>query len=477
VESAENHDLEERCRFINAQMPPGGLYTGEERPTHPESNATWRISPEPFWLTSQEHEWFEALGEHLLHFYKACNLLYSQSARGIQPRWVAETLDRGKAADVIAYGRMNRFKSALPLVLRPDVIPTDEGMIITELDSVPGGIGFTGFLSHLYAQFTDGIVGGCRGMVCGFAEMVRALAGKPHPNTAIVVSDEANDYRAEMNWLAGALRGSCLPAFALHPKEVRYDDETGLFVEMEGERRVLDVLYRFFELFDLPNIPKAELMLYAAKKRQVLMTPPPKAYLEEKMNFAFLHHPALESFWKQNLPEETRSLLLRAFPRTWIVDATPVPPHATIPDLTHRGVAVQDFRQFADASQKEREFVLKPSGYSALAWGSRGVVVGHDVSQETWREALNHALDRFATSPYILQQFHKGRRYRVSYYDFHRQRVVPMEGRARLTPYYFLVHEKVKLGGILATVCPADKKVLHGMVDSVMMPCAVSRSG
>lgn len=468
-------DAEERCRLINAQMLPGGLYTGEERPSHPESNAPWRISPEPFWITPAEYEWFEALGAHLLHFYKACNLLYSQSVRGIQPSWIAEALDQGKHADVVAYGRMNRFKNQLPLVLRPDVLPTEEGMILTELDSVPGGIGFTGFLSRLYAQFGDPIVGGSEGMVCGFAEMLRALSGKPHPLTAIVVSDESENYRAEMRWLAEALREVCLPAFALHPREVRFDDTRGLFAELNGERQAFDVLYRFFELFDVPNIPKAELMLYAAKKRLVHMTPPPKAYLEEKMTFAFFHHPALEPFWKQNLPADTWRLLRKTLPRTWLLDGTPIPPQAVIPGLIHRGVPVQDFRQLAEATQKEREFVLKPSGYSPLAWGSRGVVVGHDVSQETWRHALTHALEHFPRSPYILQEFHKGRRYRLAYYDFHRGHVVEMEGRARLTPYYFLINEKTKLGGILATVCPADKKVLHGMVDSVMAPCAVLR--
>jgi len=27
------------------------------------------------------------------------------------------------------------------------------------------------------------------------------------------------------------------------------------------------------------------------------------------------------------------------------------------------------------------------------------------------------------------------------------------------------------LGGVLATVCPADKKILHGMRDAMMLPC------
>jgi hypothetical protein len=41
----------------------------------------------------------------------------------------------------------------------------------------------------------------------------------------------------------------------------------------------------------------------------------------------------------------------------------------------------------------------------------------------------------------------------------------------RLCPYYFVIGDSVKLGGILATVCPADKKLLHGMSDAVMAPC------
>ena len=47
-----------------------------------------------------------------------------------------------------------------------------------------------------------------------------------------------------------------------------------------------------------------------------------------------------------------------------------------------------------------------------------------------------------------------------------------MAGRARLSPYYFVTGEKVDLAGILATVCPADKKVIHGMKDAIMVPCA-----
>ena len=29
------------------------------------------------------------------------------------------------------------------------------------------------------------------------------------------------------------------------------------------------------------------------------------------------------------------------------------------------------------------------------------------------------------------------------------------------------------LGGVLATICPADKKIIHGMKDAILAPCAV----
>jgi hypothetical protein len=49
-----------------------------------------------------------------------------------------------------------------------------------------------------------------------------------------------------------------------------------------------------------------------------------------------------------------------------------------------------------------------------------------------------------------------------------------MIGRVRLCPYYFVLSDKrVRLGGALATIAPADKKIVHGMRDAIMVPTAV----
>jgi hypothetical protein len=51
-----------------------------------------------------------------------------------------------------------------------------------------------------------------------------------------------------------------------------------------------------------------------------------------------------------------------------------------------------------------------------------------------------------------------------------------MQGRVRLCPFYFVAGEgdsaRAELGGILATICPADKKIIHGMEEAILAPCS-----
>jgi hypothetical protein len=42
-------------------------------------------------------------------------------------------------------------------VIRPDILLTENGFSITELDSVPGGIGLTGWLNQTYAAIKSTI--------------------------------------------------------------------------------------------------------------------------------------------------------------------------------------------------------------------------------------------------------------------------------------------------------------------------------
>jgi hypothetical protein len=99
------------------------------------------------------------------------------------------------------------------------------------------------------------------------------------------------------------------------------------------------------------------------------------------------------------------------------------------------------------------------------------------LSLADWSVAVDAALKNFATSPSVLQRFHKPSQVDASWFDFATNAVVPMKGRARLCPYYFVTGEgdnlRSALGGVLATIVPADKKIVHGMTDAVLAPCSV----
>lgn len=496
VSSRTDHaDARQRCIAVREALIQARLFSESGSGS---AVTRWRLSPTPFLLSSDQLHVFQSLGAHLLAFYRALNRLYFESVHGTQPAWVAAYLDQGKPDSLAAYSRLDRFRNLLPDVIRPDVIPTETGMIITELDSVPGGIGLTAAMAMGYGQLAIGqrqddrrdsvpsapshspspiahrlfeIVGGPDGMLLGFAGMLRErMAGRPG-GVAIVVSEEAQDYRPEMEWLAARLRERDLAAFCVDPDDVDFAED-GL--RLARDHRPIALLYRFFELFDLPNVPKSELIMYAAKQGRVAVTPPFKPQLEEKLAFALFHHPALAAFWRSELGEETLTVLAGLIPRTWILDPRPLPPAAVIPGLELGGRAIADWRDLSHATQKGRRYVIKPSGFSPLAWGSRGVAVGHDLPQSEWAAAIDHALASFPTVPYILQEFHKGRQFELSYYNETARDIVPMAGRARLSPYYFVRDGKAELAGILATVCPPDKKLIHGMKDAIMVPCAVN---
>src|SRR5207248_6109379 len=118
-----------------------------------------------------------------------------------------------------------------------------------------------------------------------------------------------------------------------------------------------DAVYRFFELFDLANVPNSKKILELAAAKRIRLTPPPKPLFEEKMLFALLWNRNLQAFWRQELGENFSNRMRAMVPYTWMVDPSPLPPHAAIPELN-----LTDWGQLKALSQKERELILKVSG-------------------------------------------------------------------------------------------------------------------
>src|SRR5947209_15544846 len=179
-----------KLETIRRGLPAEGLFAAKD----------WLLSPYPFPIDRKFERELEQLGHRLFVFQRACNQLYQLSIKGKQPEWVARYLDAGKPAELVEYSRQKQIRDALPAVIRPDLVLTDEGYTIAEIDSVPGGIGLTGWLNTTYFDLGDDIIGGADGMLEGFRSVL------PQGGD-ILVSDEASTYRPEMEWVAARLNG------------------------------------------------------------------------------------------------------------------------------------------------------------------------------------------------------------------------------------------------------------------------------
>src|ERR1043166_2694627 len=435
---AEVYD--DRLATIRAAFPKGGLFAEKE----------WLLSPDAFPIDKKFLADLEQLGHRLFIFQRACNQLYHLSVKGKQPAWIARYLDAGKPKELIEFSRRKEIREDLPRIIRPDLILTEKGYIIAEIDSVPGGIGLTGWLNQTYSSFDDAIIGGPNGMLDGFRSVL--------PNGGdIVISHESATYRPEMEWIAARLNRTSkidhqTPSWRVVPAE-NYVPKDGCTV------------YRFFELFDLPNISGIENTLRANAEGRITIRPPIKPYLEEKMWFALFWLQPLREFWRRELGERYFAKLQEAIPYSWLLDPTPLPQHAVIPRLE-----IQDWHEAAKFSQRDREVLLKVSGFSPLGWGSRGIALGSDLPHAEWEKRIEHALATFESNPTILQKFHKGALFEHHYWDPDSGELKAMKGRIRLCPYYFVEGDRVKLRGALATIAPADKKFLHGMSEAILVP-------
>ena len=439
MEIAAERDAAARIAHLRDAMPDSGLFRGKE----------WRLSPQSFPIAHKVLAKIEALGAAALAFQRACDELYFRSAAGEVHPWVAPLLDHGKPPRMVALGRESRWRNALPRIIRPDLVLTDAGFSIAEFDSLPGGIGLTGWLGETYSALGDEVIGGSDGMVRGFSAA--------YPGHDFLISRESGDYQPEMEWLAAkldALEGGSrrvLNPWLIEPHEIAGAD-----------------LYRFFELWDIANVEHGDALVAMAQRGEINFTPPLKPFLDEKLWLALFWIPQLRAWWEENIPAQQLALLRECIPFGWVLNPVELPIHAEWPRL-----GIQSWEQMKKFGHKERELVIKISGWSEKSWGSRGVKVGHDLAQPEWSAAIDEALQSFPQNPYLMQRYAHSRVIPHPLWDEKKNDAVPSKSRVRLCPYYFVTGDEVKLSGILATLVPADKKVLHGMSDAMLVPCVV----
>src|SRR5215467_2754337 len=109
----------ERIQHIRERFPKQGLFAQKD----------WLISPQPFLIGAEFADELERLGHWLLKFVRKSNLLYYLSVKGKQPSWISRYLDAGKPGSLLELSQ--KYRHEIPLVIRPDIILTDDGYAIS----------------------------------------------------------------------------------------------------------------------------------------------------------------------------------------------------------------------------------------------------------------------------------------------------------------------------------------------------------
>lgn len=193
------------------------------------------------------------------------------SVNGEAPGWVAGYLDNGKPEAIVALGRARAFRDQLPAIIRPDVLLLPDGYSICELDAAPVGLA--------WLRGWPIVIGNSDIILLAISQSkppLGAMKANPTPGDgviSIVVSDESAFYRDEMEWLAVKLQASGHSVHVAHPRDLHYTDKM-VSMLVDGQQVTIDVLYRFLELHDLPNVSKSDLLLYLAKGKRVRLTAP-----------------------------------------------------------------------------------------------------------------------------------------------------------------------------------------------------------
>lgn len=415
-------DLKER---LNLETKGHKLYNvrRDEYKGNSDGDFSFRVSPTPFKLNKSQKEEMINIGKAICDYMDACVELYKSDEH------IREILDRGKPEKYKNVGEP-RF-----LFLRPDLILTENGFSICEIETSPFGLGLAEVLNRTY--------GGA-----GFDPIVtqNALGNyvQSHiaQNGTIAYSEKVKAFSGQMDFLAEEVFSG---------KGKAWDSQnisTGSVIKKPE-------IYRAFYLSDEYKDPKVAAFLQSPHIYVPTLTP----QFEEKALLAFIWDKRYTEFFKQKLGKSSFELLRKSIPKTWILGEE---------EFVDGGLpeGKKDSIELTTLGKSKRKFVLKQSGFNdGSSWGE-GVIFLHKKGASVAAERIKSAL-KDKNHLYIIQEFTQGKDVPMTYIDDNNQ-LISMDARIRITPYFsYRGSSKGSLIAVKVTGCENTTEYIHAGTSSI----------
>lgn len=407
------------------------------------SNLPFQISPSPFRLPDGLRVDLAPYGRALVNFYHAADALYRAMPK--DHRW-RRYLDCGKPPDVME--GMGSEAAVNHLFLRPDFILTEEGITVTEIETSPFGLPLACFLNSAYRSAGEPTLTDHDVFLDRFVQEV--MGTSPESKVlCFVLSHHTNRYRGQFEYLKTVLEQRGMRVLIIRGDHAELNEQADLF----GLKGPEHVFYRAFYLHE--TVGNAALQRFVNTHAGLL--PSPKVHLEEKAILGLLFEPELETWLRQRLGQDF-DILRRIIPPTFVVDKDAGVPASFPAD-------VSTWQEFARLPRAKRRFVLKISGFHEKASWGKGVTFLDTLSREKCADVLEAA--QHSGTPFVIQSFHKGKKFPWEYFDFDRRDFRTATGRVRLTPYF-----AVRDGSLLLAKATLRENTdyVHASTDSINGP-------
>lgn len=356
----------------------------------------FHVSDEPLGLSPEQHDDLQHLSVELSAFMTAADQLYhtDEEAAGL--------LNRGKP-EIFQQNRPARQP-----FIRPDLIITEDGFAVCEIETSPFGLGLAHALNTAYrAEGHETIVNG---------ELRHHLDDVLPDRGSLVYSAKTEAYRGQLGYAVERL-------FAADGRDWQLREATEAAAD-EGSGTEGGI-YRAFYLHEYETDPAVRELIERGETAGGDWTPSLTPHLEEKALMAFLWDDRWEAYFRRELGDASYEYLQSVVPPTWIVGEE----EHFMPGLPG-GVA--DTEDIAGLSRSKRALVLKSSGYDHHGSWAESVELLHQKSGAEAGRLLVGAAAR-NDGLQIVQEFRRGVKMPMSYTEDGITRTD--EVRVRLTPY------------------------------------------
>lgn len=381
----------------------------------------FRISPEPLYLSKNQLAEVAHIGSELTQFISLAGELYNQEGE------VRTLLNRGKP-EIYCVDKPFQY-----LFIRPDLIITEDGFSVCEIETSPFGLALAHLLAKGYQEegFTT---------AAPADELPAYIQQKTVKQGAIIYTNHTQAFSGQLAYLADRV-------FSEEKDRHWQVQKSG---EYKGDP---SAIYRGFYLVEALTDPSVKTLIDSYPNVNILPSLTPQ--LEEKAILSLLWDKRWENYLTKQLGLVVFNHLKHVVPPTWVVGQ-----EKFFSGLFPKGI--ESALDLAKLSRSQRVFVLKPSGFCEKSSWARGVEFLSKLSAQNIERLIDHALKE-TDNLWVLQQFIPGRKIEI-FYTNNDGILERMMGKVRLTPYFSLPDGK--LIAIKATCC-ADTDYIHATTESI----------